>query len=666
MRFTQIELYNFGLYKGLHKIDLQVQKKNKNITLIGGLNGRGKTTILEAIFIAFYGKRSMRAIQDKRTGSYPKMLSERVNKSAEDEKASVAVSCVLDEKEEREILIKRSWRKQGKSTADSLEIKVDGLLDSVLSQNWNYYVEEILPISISRFFFFDNERISQIAEDESFEEIKSSIKSIMGITTVDILENDARKLLKAKSGQLEAIGSEELRSERKELEESIEKVKENLATAEQQKNKLISEIATISKTIEDLEEAFWRDGGLLGTNRKKFEKNKELLKYKKEEIANKMQSVVASALTPLYLCKDLVFDTIQKCEENEKAIAQKYTNTLIMDLEQRVFEKIKDAFGGTEVEEKLIKIISTEFDQYIGDQTVGIGFSISKESMALLNQLSNGEFQRIFSECIEMVNEYHRVDEELLRVNDHLSNKVNELELKEQYQEIRIMEEEKAAKTAELGIVEKEASVLNNQLKEMDKKLYSLLERAAEAEEKVTDASRVIKYTTMTLQVMDEFKKRLQKNKVYKLQYHITKCFNFLAGKQNMLSCIEIDSESLDIHLIDSVGQEVLKSQLSAGEKQIFAVSVLWGLAISSGYQMPVVIDTPMARLDSLHRKNFVSKYLPNASDQVIVLSTDEEIYGEYLEEIAPFVNSYYTLEYDEKDETTSIKKGYFGEKLCS
>ena len=96
----------------------------------------------------------------------------------------------------------------------------------------------------------------------------------------------------------------------------------------------------------------------------------------------------------------------------------------------------------------------------------------------------------------------------------------------------------------------------------------------------------------------------------------------------------------------------------------MFAISILWGLALSSGYKLPVIIDTPMARLDSVHRSNFINKYLPNASSQVIVLSTDEEINGEYLEAVRDYVNSAYTLEYNEAEKCSSIRPGYFGGDL--
>ena len=168
----------------------------------------------------------------------------------------------------------------------------------------------------------------------------------------------------------------------------------------------------------------------------------------------------------------------------------------------------------------------------------------------------------------------------------------------------------------------------------------------------------------MTLEVMTEFVHRLQAQKVNQLEKNITSCFEFLAQKQAIITSISIDAETLDITLRDYNGGVLLKDQLSAGEKQMFAISILWGLALSSGYKLPVIIDTPMARLDSAHRTNFINKYLPNASSQVIVLSTDEEINGKYLEDIKEYVNTTYTLVYDEIEKCSSIHSGYFGGEL--
>ena len=187
-----------------------------------------------------------------------------------------------------------------------------------------------------------------------------------------------------------------------------------------------------------------------------------------------------------------------------------------------------------------------------------------------------------------------------------------------------------------------------------------MLKIASEADSS-DDSVRIVEYSTMTLEVMHEFVNRLQAQKVHQLEDNITKCFEFLAQKQGIITSISIDPVTLDITLKDYKGGVLLKGQLSAGEKQMFAISILWGLAISSGYKLPVIIDTPMARLDSAHRSNFINQYLPHASSQVVVLSTDEEVNGKYLDDIRGYVNATYTLLYDEGEKCSSITPGYFG-----
>ena len=99
---------------------------------------------------------------------------------------------------------------------------------------------------------------------------------------------------------------------------------------------------------------------------------------------------------------------------------------------------------------------------------------------------------------------------------------------------------------------------------------------------------------------------------------------------------------------------------LSAGERQMLALSILWGLALASNRKLPNIIDTPLARLDSAHRKNIINNYLPNASEQMIVLSTDEEIDQVLLEGVKPHLSRCYQLVYSDKTQSTNVTEGYF------
>jgi DNA sulfur modification protein DndD len=142
----------------------------------------------------------------------------------------------------------------------------------------------------------------------------------------------------------------------------------------------------------------------------------------------------------------------------------------------------------------------------------------------------------------------------------------------------------------------------------------------------------------------------------------VTECFNTLARKTDAIKSISIDPKTFGVTLYDRDGNAVPKAALSAGEKQIYAISMLWALGRTSGRPLPVVIDTPLGRLDSDHRKALVERYLPAASHQVIVLSTDTEVDQVYFAALRPFIAASYRLEYDMEQRNTSVEPGYFFE----
>ena len=230
------------------------------------------------------------------------------------------------------------------------------------------------------------------------------------------------------------------------------------------------------------------------------------------------------------------------------------------------------------------------------------------------------------------------------------------------FEVLKTVEKEKNLADAEY---QKKAEIIESQKRQRDilvARRIQLIKGMAEKENVNDDNVRIIKYAAMSIEVLTEFKKRLQREKVTKLSNTATDCFRTLVEKNSLVRSIDIDPETLDVTIVDMDGNELLKSQLSAGEQQMFAVSIVWALALTSGYKAPVIIDTPMARLDSSHRTNFVTKYLPAASSQVLVLSTDEEIHGRYLDLIRDNVVDYYTLYYREEEQCTSIIHGYFEE----
>ena len=121
-----------------------------------------------------------------------------------------------------------------------------------------------------------------------------------------------------------------------------------------------------------------------------------------------------------------------------------------------------------------------------------------------------------------------------------------------------------------------------------------------------------------------------------------------------------MDPSSLDLHYINENSEEVNKASLSAGEKQLMVIALLWALAICSKKKLPVIIDTPLSRLDSAHRVALIETYFPQASEQTIILSTDQEIDEKYYEIMKDNVGDEYTLNYSDSTKATTIQNGYF------
>ena len=162
--------------------------------------------------------------------------------------------------------------------------------------------------------------------------------------------------------------------------------------------------------------------------------------------------------------------------------------------------------------------------------------------------------------------------------------------------------------------------------------------------------------------IFDEYKIRLQKNKIAIVAETVTLCYKQLANKKNLIDRIEMDPVTLDLMYVDYTGNEVAKSSLSAGEKQLMVISLLWALALCSKKKLPVIIDTPLSRLDSAHRTSLIQTYFPQASEQIIILSTDSEIDYNYYQMMKKDIGDEFTLIYDDLTKSTTIRKGYFME----
>ena len=660
MYFTKVELHNFGIYKGTHEMCLTDQIGDRNITLVGGLNGRGKTTFHDSILIALYGKQALKYIQEK-ARSYDKMLIDHINKHATDDETYVAVSLCLDDG--TSLRVKRSWTAKGKKADQQIIVEKDGVVDKYLGESWSYYIEEILPFGIARFFFFNNEKITQLADDTSFEQIKSSIKSAIGVSSIEKAIDHTDEVIRRKKKALAAFESSEENVGYQDVERQITDIDLRLAESTKQANALERRCETLAAAYEAKEKEFWSSGGDLSRNRDSIKAEMQKISSEVERVQEEIMQLTVDASTPLFMCRSLVTQSYENELSSQQTEAKLYSDRIIVDLHQKILERLA-ACGLNPSDLRTVQNIVNEvlvghIPKSATEETVK---NMSATSMMLYKRLITEVFQNITQRIDTLVNRVDAQESELMSLDAHLGAADEKTLAMQLYDALKSIEAEKNLADSEYKRQLETIESLKRQRELLVSKRIQLIKAIAEKEYVNDDNARIVKYAAMSIEVLREFKVRLQREKVEKLSSTATRCFLELVEKDSLVSEIKIDPSTLDVTILDLDGNELLKSQLSAGEQQMFAVAIVWALALTSGYKAPVIIDTPMARLDSSHRANFVTKYLPAASSQVMVLSTDEEVYGRYLDLVRDNVVDYYTLLYREEEQCTSIVHGYFGE----
>lgn len=660
MHFTKVELHNFGIYKGTHEMCLTDQIGNRNITLVGGLNGRGKTTFHDSILIALYGKQALQYIQEK-ARSYDKMLLDHINKHATDDETYVAVSLCLDDG--TSLRVKRAWTAKGKKVEHHIIVEKDGMVDKYLGESWSYYIEEILPFGIARFFFFNNEKITQLADDTSFEQIKSSIKSAIGVSSIEKAIEHTDEVIRRKKNALVAFENSEENIGYQDVEKQIADIDTRLAESTKQANVLERKCETLSAVLEAKEKEFWASGGDLSRNRDAIKAEMQKISFEVERVQEEIMQLTVYAATPLFMCRNLVTQSYENELTSQQTEVKLYSNRIIVNLHQQILDRLA-ACGLSKSDLRTVQDIVNEvlIGHIPNDATKETVKNMSATSMVLYQRLIAEVFQNITQRIDTLVNRVDTQESELMSLDAHLGSAEEKALAMQLFDALKSVEGEKVLADAEYQRQLESIESLKRQRDIIVSKRIQLIKAIAEKEHTNDDNARIVKYAAMSIEVLREFKVRLQREKVEKLSSTATKCFLELVEKDSLVSEIKIDTSTLDVTILDLDGNELLKNQLSAGEQQMFAVAIVWALALTSGYKAPVIIDTPMARLDSSHRANFVTKYLPAASSQVMVLSTDEEVYGRYLDLVRDNVVDYYTLLYREEEQCTSIVHGYFGE----
>jgi DNA sulfur modification protein DndD len=665
MKFIELVLQNFGPYCGKQVINLDTQVDDENsrpILLLGGMNGGGKTTLMDAMRLALYGHRAQCSTRGNL--SYSDFLSQCVNSdSNSSDKTRIELTFEhVQEGKSTKYKIVRYWEKnpkEGKDTLGILElgyVSNDEWLREELVNTWDDFIENLLPLGISNLFLFDGEQVKELAEQEIPPLIVTdAIRALLGLelaerlaTDIDILVNRKRK----ETSDIKDVVN---------LEEIEEKLEFLQAEYQELKNVEMLQIASLENAEKEETEAFNQfvsEGGKIASEKSQLEKQHHQKNLEIEEARLGMCEMAAGVL-PLALIENLLTQSQNQGEKEYRIQQAQIAGDILFERDKRLLDLITkldiSATESTKIQEFLAEDIATLNANLIQPEEMWL--SADAEN---LSQLGN---------VLYYLQNARNLAKQQLKI---LLNKEDEIiALERQIQTAASPEEYDR-------LVEKLKNAQKN-FTDIKSNYLGIKQRVAELESEIEKTKKELKeYTTQTIdknntehiitasakvqETLKLFREKLTLRKLNKLEKEVTECFRYLLHKSDLVHRVAIDTHSFSLSLYDSQGKTVPKHRLSAGEKQLLAISFLWGLARLSGRKLPVAIDTPLGRLDSSHRSNLIDKYFPSASHQVILLSTDTEI-GEkevkVLRESGAIAREY-LLKYDSAKRQTTVVDGYF------
>ncbi len=645
MIIKRLTLFNFGVYAGENIFEF---KHNEPIVLIGGMNGRGKTTFLEAILLSLYGKNSI-AFKESKFRSYSQYLRSYVNKGHWIQSAYLELEFFMDDGSEDTYLIRREWDARTRTTEEQISVWQNGKKSDFLAKNWSMFIENILPMALSSFYFFDGEKIAEMAVDSTNVQMKNSIRSMLGITVLDVLKNDLNRSLRKNRKKLVDAESADalqlLRSEKDDAIKSLDEIDLSIADKEKAINKLEEEVSHLKKLYEV-------KGGAALEERQNLFDRRAAVNVELDQNAESLIEAAASEL-PLVLVKDLISQIKLEAEDEH--------DTLIMS---QALSQMEEYLALFETERKRASEESRDFIKFVQQQSQNSEaetvYEMSDQGLFQLNSLVESNMETSLDNVRECLQKKKELEANADEIESFLSLDINEKELNSILQKSNEIEKKIVELQVEISHLQQDRSSVNAVVITKTAEFNRVVESFLQNLELRDDAERMIKYTDMAIKLVDAYSVKLQEKKTGILGECITECYKQLANKKNLIQRIEMDPGTLEISYLDEYGNTVSKDSLSAGEKQLMVIAILWALAICSQKKLPVIIDTPLSRLDSQHRAAIVTTYFPKASNQTIILSTDTEIDRNYYDMMKEYTGDEFTLNYSEDTKSTSIEKGYF------
>ena len=659
MIFTNLALNNIGPYRGKHEFNLKPEVdgvNSKPVILFGGLNGAGKTQILESIKLVLYGSASIgtRVTLTK----YHDLLKRRTHKSKKTGITENSASIILEfdhnfiGRTEHYTVI-RSWNIDNGKVKEKLVVNKDGEpLNDLLMDQWQDFLKELVPPGLSNLFFFDGEKIKDILRQKGKidQYIKEALGALLGLDTIDQLQSDLN-LLAARQTK-EMGGDSTLADNLQFAQENMGKLNDQMKDLKDEIEQNTSNVDGLKRDIERLEDQLSSLGGVFAEKRTSNKEKLTIVESELDGIKDQISQLLTETI-PFALCPSISKSLLKRLD-SEQDFEEKIAVSKVVD---EFASKIKKEYKTDS--KKLDKIVSKVSKEYAVDETeFQSRHDISKSDRDMMKNWIEDANNRAAKNLTTLCNQFESLSIESKSLSRSIGRAPPEKALSELVRDLGIKSEEVGKSEETIEALNYELQDVINQIADNDRKIEII-------EKKLDDKSDVIEQIGLNRKVkavLAEFFDDRSERKLEELEMNILSAFIALARKDRTTDKIKIDPKTMEILMYDSFDSRIHVADLSAGEQQVFAISILWALAKTADRPLPFIVDTPLSRLDSAHRGTLVNNFLSRASHQIFVLSTDTEIDKEYYEALQPHVSRAYHLNFNEDKASTEASPGYFWE----
>jgi DNA sulfur modification protein DndD len=654
----ELVLTDFGSFGGRQSLPL-TPAPGKPVVVVGALNGTGKTTVLEALQLALFGP--LAPPGSRRGLGYEAYLAAAVHRGA-DPAAGAAVELSFRAHAEGQMrtfrVVRSWWLTPAGRVRENVAVHRDGEADPVMSEAWAEHVEAFVPRGVAGLFFFDGEQIESFADLQSSRElVETAVGGLLGLDLVDRLVADLDVLERRK--RAEAVSGTDDEQHLAGLAKMGEALRIKEAERGHDLDLAKARVEKAAARAAAAEERYARDGGELHDTRAAIEAKAAAARNDAAVAAARLADA-AGGIAPALLVPGLVRAAASQARAEQDQEDNLLMADLLGDRDSALLALLRDlGRDGRRAAEAAAAFMNDDLARRKRTDTPVV-LGLGRDDARAVEQLDAGGLDREKDELAALLTAHEKALAKADRAERQLAAVPSPDALAHAALERDRARDELRRAQGELDAAAAAYAAATAARERNAQQHAAALAQAASGRLEAEDGARLLRHAEKARTTLRALRKAATARHAAQIQQHVLEAATQLLRKDRLLADVLIDPVTHAITLLDADGREVAPGRLSAGERQLLGVSLLWGLARAAGRPLPVVIDTPLGRLDGPHRGRILDAYLPQASHQVVVLSTDTEVDEAALARLGSAVSHTLHLVHDEATGSTRVDAGYF------